>query len=35
VTSILLPEAIGKHYTRHVEAEQSMIRAFSRIKDKP
>jgi len=27
-------EAMGKHYTRHVEAEQNIIRAFSRIKDK-
>jgi integrase len=28
-------EAMGKHYTRHVEAEQNIIRAFSRIKDRP
>jgi integrase len=28
-------EAMGKHYTRHVEAEQNIIRAFSRIKDNP
>jgi hypothetical protein len=27
-------EAMGKHYTRHVEAEQSVIRAFERVKDK-
>jgi hypothetical protein len=27
-------EGMGKHYTRHVEAEQNNIRAFSRIKDK-
>ena len=24
---------MGAHYTRHVEAEQNIIRAFSRIKD--
>jgi hypothetical protein len=29
-------EAMGKHYTRHVEAEQSIIRAFERVKkDRP
>ncbi len=27
------PERMGAHYTRHVEAEQNIIRAFSRIKD--
>jgi integrase len=27
-------EAMGAHYTRHVEAEHNIIRAFSRIKDK-
>lgn len=26
-------ERMGAHYTRHVEAEQNIIRAFSRIKD--
>jgi hypothetical protein len=26
-------ERMGTHYTRHVEAEQNIIRAFSRIKD--
>jgi integrase len=25
-------EAMGKHYTRHVEAEQNIIRAFERVK---
>jgi integrase len=25
-------EAMGKHYTRHVEAEQSIVRAFERVK---
>jgi hypothetical protein len=28
------PERMGAHYTRHVEAEQNIIRAFSRIKDR-
>lgn len=28
-------EAMGKHYTRHVESEVNVIRAFSRLKDKP
>ncbi|WP_161491902.1 site-specific integrase [Bradyrhizobium centrolobii] len=28
-------EAMGGHYTRHVEAELNVIRAFERIKDKP
>jgi integrase len=27
-------EAMGKHYTRHVESEVSVTRAFSRLKDK-
>ena len=27
-------ERMGAHYTRHVEAEQNIIRAFSRIKDR-
>jgi integrase len=27
-------ERMGKHYTRHVEAESNVIRAFNRIKDK-
>lgn len=26
-------EAMGKHYTRHVEAEANVIRAFTRVKD--
>jgi hypothetical protein len=26
---------MGAHYTRHVEAEQNIIRAFSRISDRP
>jgi hypothetical protein len=28
-------DKMGKHYTRHVEAEISIIRAFDRLKDKP
>src|SRR5205823_10339624 len=28
-------ERMGAHYTRHVEAEQNIIRAFSRISDRP
>jgi hypothetical protein len=28
-------EAMGKHYTRHVESEVNVIRAFNRLKDKP
>ena len=28
-------ERMGAHYTRHVEAEQNIIRAFSRIRDLP
>jgi hypothetical protein len=27
-------ERMGAHHTRHVEAEQNIIRAFSRIKDR-
>jgi hypothetical protein len=26
---------MGDHYTRHVEAEVNVIRAFERVKDKP
>jgi hypothetical protein len=26
-------ERIGKHYTRHVEAEANVIRAFTRVRD--
>jgi hypothetical protein len=28
-------ERMGKHYTRHVEREANVIRAFERVKDKP
>ena len=28
-------ERMGKHYTRHVEREVNVIRAFERVKDKP
>jgi integrase len=28
-------EAMGKHYTRHVEREVNVIRAFNRVKDSP
>ncbi|MBR0777863.1 tyrosine-type recombinase/integrase [Bradyrhizobium diazoefficiens] len=28
-------ESMGKHYTRHVEREVNVIRAFERVKDKP
>jgi len=27
-------ERMGAHYTRHVEAEQDIMRAFSRIRDR-
>jgi hypothetical protein len=27
-------ERMGAHYARHVEAEQNIIRAFSRIRDR-
>jgi integrase len=27
-------ESMGKHYTRHVDAENNVIRAFTRVKDK-
>ena len=26
-------ERMGKHYTRHVEAEANVIRAFTRVRD--